>query len=151
MFYAALAALLCAADSLIKYVVERNRQQGEVTPVLQGKLLLKNHHNTGAMLNLGADRQQVVAMISLLFTVFMSGVFLATLGIKGKHMLKTGLALILGGAFSNTYDRLMRKYVVDYVSFGVRNSRFRSIVFNISDFGIMIGSCLLVLAEMKKS
>ena len=49
-------------------------------------------------------------------------------------MLKTGLSLILGGAYSNTYDRLFRKYVVDYVSFEVRNPRLRNIVFNLSDF-----------------
>ena len=37
-----------------------------------------------------------------------------TLGQKGKAALKLGLAFLLGGAFSNTYDRLKRKYVVDY-------------------------------------
>ncbi|MFR3251023.1 MAG: signal peptidase II [Eisenbergiella sp.] len=42
--------------------------------------------------------------------------FLLSLGQKGNGLLKTGLAFLLGGAFSNTYDRLSRKYVVDYVS-----------------------------------
>lgn len=58
--------------------------------------------------------------------------------------------MILGGAYSNTYDRLFRKYVVDYVSFEVRNPRLRNIVFNLSDFGIMIGSCLLVISQMRE-
>ena len=150
MFYTALTALLCGADCLIKYAIERNHPDGVVKPVWKGRLMIRKFHNTGAMLNLGAARQQVMAFISLIFTVFMSGVFIATLGTKGRHMLKSGLALILGGAFSNTYDRLIRKYVVDYVSFNVPYKRLRRIVFNISDFGIMIGSCFLVISQMRE-
>ena len=53
-------------------------------------------------------------------TVLVTLLFVLTLGTKGNKALKTGLAMLLGGAFSNTYDRLKRKYVVDYFSFGVR-------------------------------
>ena len=74
-------------------------------------------------------------------------VFLGTCSFRGNSTLKAGLAFLLGGAYSNTYDRLPRKYVVDYVSFPVKNRRFRKIVFNISDFCIMIGALLLALGE----
>lgn len=60
-------------------------------------------------------------------------------------MLKTGLSILLGGAYSNTYDRLVRGYVVDYFGFQVKNERLRNIVFNISDFCIMIGALISVL------
>lgn len=150
MVYVVIAGLLLVADTIIKYRVERYGKKGVETPICGGRLLLKKYHNTGAMLNLGAGRQKVMAMISLLFTVFMTGVFTATLGQKGSGLLKTGLALILGGAFSNTYDRLARKYVVDYVSFDVKNSKIRNIIFNISDFGIIIGAAFLVAAELLK-
>lgn len=148
--YTAIAALLCGADSLIKYAIERNHPDGELRPALHGKIIIRKFHNKGAMLNLGASRQQTMAVLSVIFTVFMTGVYVATLGTRGRHMLKTGLSLILGGAYSNTYDRLFRKYVVDYVSFEVRNPRLRNIVFNLSDFGIMIGSCLLVISQMRE-
>ena len=51
---------------------------------------------------------------------------------------------MLGGAYSNTYDRLVRKYVVDYVSFRVPG-RLKKVIFNIGDFCIMIGALLCVL------
>ena len=148
--YTAIAALLCGADSLIKYAIERNHPDGELRPALHGKIIIRKFHNKGAMLNLGASRQQTMAVLSVIFTVFMTWVYVGTLGTRGRHMLKTGLSLILGGAYSNTYDRLFRKYVVDYVSFEVRNPRLRNIVFNLSDFGIMIGSCLLVISQMRE-
>ena len=148
--YTAIAALLCGADSLIKYAIERNHPDGELRPALHGKIIIRKFHNKGAMLNLGASRQQTMAVLSVIFTVFMTGVYVGTLGTRGRHMLKTGLSLILGGAYSNTYDRLFPKYVVDYVSFEVRNPRLRNIVFNLSDFGIMIGSCLLVISQMRE-
>ncbi|MDE7258820.1 MAG: signal peptidase II, partial [Lachnospiraceae bacterium] len=49
-----------------------------------------------------------------------------------------------------TYDRLVRKYVVDYVSFPVKNQKIRNIVFNISDFCIMIGALLMVLGSVEE-
>ena len=62
-------------------------------------------------------------------------------------MMKFGLSLLLGGAFSNTYDRLKRGYVVDYFRVNVPVKRIRKLIFNISDFCIMIGALLIVLEE----
>ncbi|HJA92944.1 MAG TPA: signal peptidase II, partial [Candidatus Eisenbergiella merdipullorum] len=61
----------------------------------------------------------------------------------GCAALKTGLSLLLGGAWSNTYDRLKRKYVVDYFSLNVKWKPLRQIIFNISDFCILIGALII--------
>ena len=148
--------MLFAADTIIKHKIEKNISFGEIKEIFNNKLIIKKYHNTGAMLSAGAKRQNIVALISLAFTAFMSGIFVATLGLKGKTLLKTGLALILGGAFSNTYDRLTRKYVVDYVAFKVDSKckllrSFQNVIFNISDFGIIIGAVLLVINELKEA
>jgi len=137
---------LFVSDSFIKAYIEKNKNPGMAEPLLNGKIIIKRTHNTGAMLNLGEGKQHYIALLSLVFSAFVSGIFAATFGSKKKKMLKTGLALILGGAYSNTYDRLKRKYVVDYVSFGM----YPKIVFNLADFGIIIGSVLFVLSELCK-
>lgn len=85
--------------------------------------------------------------MSLILTLGATVLFLVTFTFRGGRLLKTGLALLLGGAYSNTYDRLVRKYVVDYVSFPVKNKKIRNIVFNISDFCIMTGALLIVLGS----
>ena len=89
----------------------------------------------------------LVAAVSFLLTAVIFVFFVLTLGQKGNGLLKAGLSLLLGGAFSNTYDRLRRKYVVDYFSFGVKWQRLRCVVFNLSDFCIMIGAVLYVCAR----
>ncbi len=136
-------------DTLIKNRVEKYAQvSGKVQrekQILGGKLLLRRHHNKGAILNLGERKRPLVAVVSVTMTSVLTVVFLFSLGQRGKRLLHLGLSLLLGGSFSNTYDRMKRKYVVDYVSFGVKWEPLRRVVFNISDFCIMIGALLTVL------
>lgn len=137
-------------DLLLKNHIEKSLEESEEKSVCKGRLLIKKYHNKGAFLDVGAGKRRVVAFLSLGLTLVMTVVFLGTFSFRGNSALRIGLAFLLGGAYSNTYDRLTRKYVVDYVSFPVKNSRFRQIVFNISDFCIMIGALLMALGEMKK-
>lgn len=127
-----------------KYIPASGRKQGE-KELLGGRLLLRRHHNRGAMLNLGEDKRPLVAALSLALTAVLTVMFLISLGQRGNHLLRAGLSLLLGGSFSNTYDRLKRKYVVDYISFNVKWKPLRRVVFNLSDFCIIIGALLTVL------
>lgn len=144
--YFLIVAGIFFGDLTIKnYVEQEFPQQGEQKR-LKGFIRLKKHHNRGAFLNAGEQKRPLVAILSLLLTLVVAILFILSLGTKGNTMLRTGLALLLGGAFSNTYDRLKRKYVVDYLSFGVRWKWFANIIFNISDFGIIIGALMAALA-----
>lgn len=147
IIFAVLAAGIFLLDLLIKNHIEAHLQVGEEKSVCQGRLLIRRYHNKGAFLDVGEKRQKAVALLSLLLTLFMTVVFLATFSFRGNAVLKAGLALLLGGAYSNTYDRLTRNYVVDYVSFPVKNKRVRRIVFNISDFCIIIGALMMTLGQ----
>lgn len=150
---------LFTTDSALKYLIEKNIIKRGSLPDHK-RIIIKKYHNKGAMLNLGEKNQRFVALLSLVFSAFVTGIFVATLGMKGKGLLKTGLSLILGGAYSNTYDRLKRKYVVDYISFCPDAEKCRSVflkkladkfsavVFNLSDFGIIIGAMLVLIRLM---
>ena len=127
-----------------KYIQASGRVQQE-KEIMGGRLLLRRHHNRGAMLNLGEKKRPLVVAVSVVLTLALTVVFLLSLGQKGNNLLQTGLSLLLGGSFSNTYDRLKRKYVVDYVSCNVSWKPLRRVVFNLSDFCIIIGALLTVL------
>ncbi|MCM1038742.1 MAG: signal peptidase II [Roseburia sp.] len=147
MIYALLAVSIFLLDLVIKNRVEKEGTEGEEKTIGRGHLLLRKYHNEGAFLNAGEKKRKLVALVSVLLTLAMTVVFLATFSFRGSKLLKTGLALLLGGAYSNSYDRLHRHYVVDYVSFPVKNKAIRRIVFNISDFCIMIGALCMALGS----
>ena len=145
--FSLMAMAIFLLDLWIKNHIEHSRKEGAETAVCGGRLLIRRYHNKGAMLDAGAGRSSLVAALSVALTLGLTVLFVLTFSGKGSKMLKAGLALLLGGAYSNTYDRLVRKYVVDYVSFPVKNQKIRNVVFNISDFCIMIGALLMVLGS----
>ena len=148
MGYLCIVALIFAGELGIKNYVENKRNAGEEKEICKGRILLRKYNNKGACMNLGEKKSNVVAGLSLILTAVLALVFLFTLTRHGNGWLKAGLSLLLGGAFSNTYDRLKRKYVVDYFSFGVKWEPLRAIVFNISDFCILIGALIIAIKGM---
>lgn len=151
IFCAALAAGIFVLDLLIKNRIEKTMDEGGEEPFCKGRLLLKRYHNKGAFLDLGEKKQGLITLLSLGLTLFMTVVFLTTFSFRGNSTLKAGLAFLLGGAYSNTYDRLVRKYVVDYVSFPAKNLRIRRVVFNISDFCILVGAVLITISQIRNT
>ena len=109
LVYGALAAGIFGLDLFLKNHIEQKMEEGEEKSLCRGMLLIRKYHNKGAFLDIGEKRQKAVAILSLGLTLFMSVVFLATFSFRGNAVLKAGLALLLGGAYSNTYDRLARK------------------------------------------
>lgn len=68
---------------------------------------------------------------------------------KPKQLfLKTGVGMILGGAWSNVWDRITRKYVVDYFSFHTKCRKLERVVFNLADMFIFLGGFLVIFWNM---
>lgn len=144
MRYLALILGIFGLEYKLKNKIEESASEGRETPVLKNALLIRKYHNTGAFLDAGHNKPGAVLILSVLLTAILTVVFVISLGTAGRRTLKWGLSFLLGGAYSNTYDRLVRRYVVDYVSFNVPVRWIRRIVFNIADFCIMLGALLCV-------
>lgn len=140
MIYILIAATVFAGDMMIKNYMEKTRKMHAEKPVWKGKAVVRFYHNRGAFLNLGEKNSPLMRILSVCLTAVILVVFAGTLTKKGSRLLKAGLSLLLGGAFSNTYDRLHRKYVVDYLSFCTGIRAVDRVVFNLADFAIMIGA-----------
>lgn len=147
MLYLGLAGLIFLAELAIKEFIERKKVEKEEEKILGDRVVLTKYHNEGAFLNAGDDRRETIAATSVVLTTICVAGFLITLCKKGREGLKLGLALLTGGALSNTYDRLVRKYVVDYLRLPVKNQKINRIVFNISDFCIVVGSFLTAICS----
>ena len=62
---------------------------------------------------------------------------------RGHPWLSIGLAMILGGAMGNAYDRFVQGHVVDFLHFHLGGSYFPA--FNVADIGITTGAIMLVI------
>lgn len=149
MQYLAVILAIFGLELGIKNHIEKTKTEGVDETKCRGLLIIRKHHNRGAFLNAGQTRQKAVMLLSVCLTVVLTVFFILTLGTAGKGLLKWGLTLLLGGAFSNTYDRLARKYVVDYVSFNVPLKGLKKVIFNIGDFCIIIGALVSLTGYYK--
>lgn len=146
MIHIVLVLLIFFAELKIKASIDQKEAGAGHSFHNFGIIRIRRHRNYGAFLNLG-EHSRPVKWLSCIFTLFIACLFILTLFQHGNRWLKLGLSFLLGGAFSNTYDRLSRSYVVDYFSFNSPWKRLNRIVFNLSDFAILIGSLLLVLSQ----
>ena len=103
-------------------------------------------HNTGAAFSLlaGAGGWQKTFFIVLAAVV--SGllvIWLVRLPERGRGLLALSLALIIGGAVGNLYDRATLGYVVDFLHFHYDTHYWPA--FNIADSAITVGVILMLL------
>jgi signal peptidase II len=146
MIYILIVLTIVIGEYFIKDHIETKKELGERQEIFQGRILIRKHHNEGAFLNFLEEKKEMLKTVSGVLLVLISLVFLIVLPMKGKKLFKLGLALTLGGAISNVTDRVKRGYVVDYFSFNCK--KLKSIIFNLADMAIFLGSAFMLLASL---
>ncbi len=139
-----LAPVIFAADEVIKQRVEM-KEELNVPRETIGGVSVRRFHNSGAAFGFGEKNSRFMTVLSVVFASVLTVLFFSPFSEKSTRLMKTGLALMLGGAYSNTYDRIRRGYVVDYVSFKSRSEYMSGIVYNLSDFCIAAGALITVI------
>lgn len=143
-----LAAAVVAADQLTKRVIASELRLGEVRPIVDGAFNLTHTLNRGAAFSLMADVSSSFKLgLLILVSVLASVVVLALLWRSRQEswVARTGLAMILGGALGNLWDRIGNGSVIDFLDFYFRTYHWP--VFNLADAAIVLGA-LLVLYEI---
>ncbi|PCK03663.1 MAG: signal peptidase II [Alteromonadaceae bacterium] len=109
-------------------------------------------HNYGAAFNFlaqeGGWQRAFLASVSSAVSIGLI-VWIARLD-QSKRLEALGMALILGGALGNLYDRATLGYVVDFILLHYKEMEFP--VFNIADLAITLGVVILfwdALFDMK--
>lgn len=143
MGYLIIIFLIFILEFYIKNKVEM--WKGGERCILNNRILLRRHYNKGAMFNFMERKRKIVAFFSGFMTLLVFVFFLYEMRTKKGMWKKLGLSLLLGGGMSNSYDRIVRKYVVDYFSFNVRWNWLKKMIFNLSDLFILLGVLLTSL------
>jgi signal peptidase II len=140
-----IAALVVVFDRLAKWVVDKNIALHESVAVVPGFFHLTHVENRGAAFGLFAESPSEWKIAVLVLFSLVALVVVSALLWKNSHVMSTtgvGLALILGGALGNLWDRLVSGQVVDFLDFYVGNYHWPA--FNLADSAIVVGALLLV-------
>jgi signal peptidase II len=107
-------------------------------------------YNTGAAFSFLADssgwQRWLFALIAIVVSVVLV-VWLKRLK-HGETWLAIALALVLGGALGNLYDRIVLGHVVDFILVHWQD-RWRFPAFNVADSAITVGAIMLALDMFK--
>lgn len=143
-----LAAVMVAMDQVTKQVASAYLGLHDPVPVVP-MLNLTLMHNTGAAFSFlsEAGGWQRWFFVALALGVSAGiAVWLKRLS-PGQTWLAVSLALVLGGAVGNLWDRVALGYVVDFID--VYYQQWHWPAFNVADIAISVGAAMLVIDSLR--
>ena len=136
-------------DQVSKSAISSWLPYGGSRSVIGGFFDLVHVRNTGIAFSLFADAapwfREVVLPVAQLAIIVAILAFLWKVG-ESAPLSRVALALVLGGAAGNLYDRLLYGYVTDFLDFYV--GAYHWPAFNVADSAITTGVGLLILDSM---
>ena len=145
-----IAAVVVAADRLTKRWVGAHLGLGQAIVVIPKVFRITHVLNTGAAFSMFENmNEHTVRNLLVTFSIVAVIVVLVLLWKLGRTFTMTSmaLALILGGALGNLYDRVMYSHVVDFLEVHIVHYHWPD--FNVADSCIVIGACLLLLEMLR--
>ena len=134
-------------DRLTKLWIVAHIPFGQDIAIFPRFFRLTHVYNNGAAFSLFADTPSPdkVRWMLIAFSIVAIVIVLGVLWKAGRvvNVTSVALALILGGAVGNVYDRLASRYVTDFLAFNIFGYHYPD--FNVADSCIVIGACLLLL------
>ncbi len=144
----AAAAAIILADRITKLVVLAAFAPGE-TRFVTGFFNLVLVYNKGAAFSFLANapgwQTPLFAAIAVAAAAIISFLLLRA---RGRRLYSAGLALILGGALGNLWDRLQWGAVADFLDFHAAGWHWPA--FNVADSAITVGAALLILESFRQ-
>ncbi|MFV1872069.1 MAG: signal peptidase II [Oleiphilus sp.] len=147
--YLGISTLIVIADLWTKALATANLEYAVPVPVytLFDSLTGFNFtllHNTGAAFSFLASESGWQRWFFIMLALFVStGLAVWLTRLREDRFVALSVALILGGAIGNLYDRVTLGYVVDFLHFYWGDYHFPA--FNIADTAISIGAGLMII------
>ncbi len=146
-----IAAVVVVLDRLTKLWIVKHIPSGHAIVVIPKVFRLTHVLNSGAAFSMfeGAQHPEMVRQVLIWFSVAAVVVVLGILWKAGRtaSLMSVSLALILGGAIGNLYDRVKLQYVVDFLEVHIVHYHWPD--FNVADSAIVVGACLLLLEMLR--
>ncbi|MBD2835732.1 lipoprotein signal peptidase [Metapseudomonas lalkuanensis] len=145
-----LTALVFVLDQASKWFFESELNLYQQIVVIPDYFSWTLAYNTGAAFSFLADSSGWQRWLFALIALVVSGVLVVWLKrLKPEETwLAIALALVLGGALGNLYDRVVLGHVVDFILVHWQN-RWYFPAFNLADSAITVGAVMLALDMFK--
>ena len=137
IIYIGIVVLLLVSDLVVKYLIATNISIGESISIIDGLLYITHIKNTGAAWGILKDGRWFFVVITVLLFVFLIYFFKR----EKNTVIRTALAIIMGGALGNFVERLIFGEVTDFI--GVYIFSYEFPIFNIADISVVCGTILL--------
>lgn len=143
----ALSALIIALDRITKLWVTNHIAEGNDIVIIPRVFAISHVMNPGAAFSIFSDSSSPARTRWLLiaFSIIAALVVFVILMRVGRQLTLTGvsMALVLGGAIGNVWDRIAYGTVVDFLEVHIVHYHWPD--FNVADSCIVIGACLLMI------
>jgi signal peptidase II len=146
----AIVAGVVILDRLTKIFIQVHFSPLDIVPVIPNVFNIVHAENPGAAFSMLADAPLAIRQTVL---IAFSGVVMAVIsfmlfrrqpqGTKETALTTVGLALVLGGALGNFWDRVVIGTVTDFLQVFIGTYEFPS--FNVADSAIFLGACALII------
>lgn len=145
-----LSVLILVVDRVTKDIFEGSLSMYQRIEVIPGYFDWTLAYNTGAAFSFLADADGWQRWFFAAIAIAVSVVLVVWLKRLKRHetLLAVALAMVLGGALGNLYDRVVLGHVVDFILVHWQ-SRWFFPAFNLADTFITIGAILLALDMFK--
>jgi signal peptidase II len=146
----ATAAVVFGLDRLTKWIVETRVSAFDAYPVIPGFFSIVHAQNRGAAFGIFADsasewRTFFLIVLSLAATAFVGAMLWRAHSLN--RLTFWGLALIMGGAAGNIFDRIVRGTVTDFLLLYLGEYQWPA--FNVADSAVSVGAGMLILEMLK--
>ena len=145
-----LSVLILVVDRVTKDIFEGTLSMYQRIEVIPGYFDWTLAYNTGAAFSFLADAAGWQRWFFAAIAIVVSVVLVVWLKRLKRHetLLAVALAMVLGGALGNLYDRVVLGHVIDFILVHWQ-SRWFFPAFNLADTFITIGAILLALDMFK--
>ncbi|MEB2653655.1 signal peptidase II [Pseudomonas siliginis] len=145
-----LSLLVLVIDQASKFYFEARLEMFQQIVIIPDLFSWTLAYNTGAAFSFLADSSGWQRWLFALIAIVVSAVLVVWLKRLGRNetWLAVALALVLGGALGNLYDRIALGHVIDFILVHWQN-RWYFPAFNIADSAITVGAIMLALDMFK--
>ena len=145
------AAFIIVLDRVTKLWIIRHILPGHGIVVIPKVFRLTHVLNTGAAFSMFESSASPLLVRNLLIAFSITAVVVVLVLLwrmgRGVSLTAIALALILGGAMGNLYDRIRYAHVVDFLEVHIVHYHWPD--FNVADSAIVVGACLLLLEMLR--